>query len=259
MSKQYNIRWREDDQDALRKAVKNFNAKLTRLEQKDPTQKNALPDRITVKQMKELITTRQDLQRELNALRRFTRPGAEQLIEIPEHEYNMKITKWQKEEMTRRVAIINRKRKDRYDAIRELEMQDRGEGLGYTVEEADKGIGMKSVDQNAAAPMNAFSGKMTRPDLRAKFRNIMKESQSAYWNRREEIMKQTYKKTLLENFSEKDISDVISAIDEMSFKDFYSKFKSDSGKFESLYPGDQTQYQSYVEGLKSTWIPSAAS
>ena len=259
MSKQYKTRWREDDQDALRKAVKNFNAKLTRLEKKDPAQKNALPDRVTVKQMKELITTRQDLQRELNALRRFTRPGAEQLVEIPEHEYNMKITKWQKEEMTRRVAIINRKRKDRYEAIRDLEMKDRGEGLGYTVGEADEGIGMKSVDRNASAPMKAFSGKMTRPDLRAKFRNIMQESQSSYWNRREEIMKNTYKKTILENFSENDVQDVLKAIDNMSFGDFYEKFKSDSGKFESLYPGDQAQYKSYVEGLKSTWIPSAAS
>ena len=258
MSKFYNIRWREDDQDALRKAVKNFNAKITRLEKKDPTQKSALPERVTVKQMRELIDTRQDLNRELNALRRFTRPGAEQLVEIPEHEYNMKITKWQKEEMTRRVAIINRKRKDRYDAIKDLEMESRGEALGYTVGQAEESIGsvgMGSVDKNAARPMNPFSEKMTRPDLKAKFRNIMKESQSTYWNAREMIMKETYKKTLLQNFSEADVKEVLSAIDDMSFKDFYSKFKKDSGKFESLYPTDNAAYQSYVEGLKSTWVP----
>lgn len=255
MSRFYNIRWREDDQDALRKAVKNFNAKITRLEKKDPTQKSALPERVTVKQMRELIDTRQDLNRELNALRRFTRPGAEQLVEIPEHEYNMKITKWQKEEMTRRIAIINRKRKERYDAIKDLELEDRGEGLGYTVGEAAESIGMKSIDSNSAKPMNAFSAKMTRPDLRDKFQNILRESQSSYWNVREKILKDTYTKTLLESFAEADVKEVLDAIDNMNFKEFYAVFKKDSGKFESLYFTDMASYQSYVDGLKSTWVP----
>ena len=87
MSKQYNIRWKQDDNQELRKAVKNFNAKISRLEKKDPQNKEALPEKITVKQIKELISTRQDLKRELNALQRFSKRGAEKIIEIPDTDY----------------------------------------------------------------------------------------------------------------------------------------------------------------------------
>ena len=55
MSKRYNIKWRQDDSERLTKAVKNFNAKITRLEKKNPENKNALPERVSAKQLKELI------------------------------------------------------------------------------------------------------------------------------------------------------------------------------------------------------------
>lgn len=255
MSKVYKIRWRESDQDDLRKAVKNFNAKITRLEKKYPGQKNALPERMSVREIKELVTSRNDLKRELNSLRRFTRPGAEQLVDVPTSEYNLKTTKWQKEEMSRRVARINRKRKDRYDAIKDIEMSSRGEKLGYTVGQADESIGMGSIDSNSTKPMNAFTAKMTRTDLNYKFKSIMRESQENYWNEREEIMRQTYIRTLLENFKKEDIEDVIDAIENMDFKEFYASYLEDAGRWESLYPGDKEVYDSYVEGLHSTWVP----
>ena len=62
-----NIRWNENQNAELRKAVKNFNAKITRLEKKHPEIKNALPEKVSVKAMKELIGTRKDLQREINS------------------------------------------------------------------------------------------------------------------------------------------------------------------------------------------------
>ena len=259
MSKIYKIRWQQSDHDDLRKAVKNFNAKITRLEKKYPEQKRALPERMTVKQIRALITSRQDLKRELNALRRFTTPGAEQVVDVPDSEYNLKITKWQKDEMSRRVAGINRKRKERYDVIKDVEVQSRGEKLGYTVGEAREAIGMGSVDANSTKPMNAFTEKMTRTDLHYKFRSILRESQLNYWNEREQIMKDTYIDTLLENFSKDDITGVLAAIEHMDFRTFYKNFSSDAGKWESLYPnkgGSNDDYKSYLEGLRATWTPS---
>lgn len=251
MSKFYNIRWRDSDQDELRKAVKNFNAKITRLERKNPEQKNALPERITVKQMKDLIDTRQDLKRELNSLRRFTQRGSEEMVTIPDSDYNLKTTKWQKEEMTRRVGIINRKRKKRLKELSDVEMTSRGEKLGYT-----KGdFGMGKADEVALSPMNAFTPKMTRNDLNKKFSNIMKESQSTYWDAREQTLKATYVRTLTENFRAEDIQEIIDSIDDMDFKEFYSTFQSEGGNFEFVYAPDQEQYNSYVTALKSTWVP----
>lgn len=255
MSKIYKIRWRDSDRDELRKAVKNFNAKITRLEKKNPQQKNALPERVSVREIENLITSRNDLKRELSSLRRFTKRGAEELVDVPDSEYNLKITKWQKKEMNIRTGVINRRRKQRYDAIKDIEMSSRGEELGYTVGQAAEQIGMGSIDANSTKPINTFTPKMTRADLRFKFKTIMRESQDNYWNEREEIMRQTYIRTLLENFAEEDIADIIDRIENMDFKEFYESYVSDAGRWESLYPGSRDDYESYVEGLRSTWIP----
>ena len=96
MSKYHKIRWNESDEQELKRAVRNFNAKLRRLEKKDPQKynKNTLPtfwdsvnetytNRVSVGQMKELINTRNDLKRELNSLKRFSKRGSEEIVFIP--------------------------------------------------------------------------------------------------------------------------------------------------------------------------------
>lgn len=73
MSRRHNIKWQKSDSQDLSKAVKNFNAKISRLEKKNPELKNALPEKVSVRQLKELINTRQDLKREINSLKRFSK------------------------------------------------------------------------------------------------------------------------------------------------------------------------------------------
>ena len=251
MSKQYNIRWKPDDNQELRKAVKNFNAKISRLEKKDPQNKEALPEKITVKQIKELISTRQDLKRELNALQRFSKRGAEKIIEIPDTDYNLKTTKWQKEEMTRRTAISNRKRKRRLKEVAETEIKSRGEKLGYRRGD----IGMGKASEIELQPLKAFTPKMNRRDLSKKFNLIMKESQQGYWNKRDIIMKKNYITSLEQNFNANDIKDVIKHIDDMDFNDFRKIFEAEGGNFELSYPPDEESYNAHLSALKSIWTP----
>jgi hypothetical protein len=252
MSKQYNIRWRKDDSEALSKAVRNFNAKIDRLAKKNPQEASALPEKVSVRQMKELIDTRQDLNRELNALRRFSKRGSEKLVDVPDSEYNLKITKWQKNEMTRRVGIINRKRAKRLEEIEGMEVTSRGEGLGYTRGQ----LGMGRAEEAQLQPMRPFTAKMTRHDLKMKARAINLQSQSNYFNKKDEQFRRTYIETLRQNYNEEDIKDVIETIENMDFKQFYHKFQSEGGTFEFAYPGDDAQYQGYVNALKSTWTPN---
>ena len=252
MPKQYNIRWRKDDSEQLRKAVKNYNAKIDRLAKKNPESASALPEKTSVRQMKELIDTRQDLNREINALRRFSKKGAETLVDVPDSEYNLKITKWQKNEMTRRVGIINRKRKKRLDDITSMEVTSRGEGLGYTRGQ----LGMGRAEEVQLQPMRPFTAKMTRHDLKMKARAINLQSQSTYFNRRDEQFRRGFIDTLRRNYNEEDIKDVIEAIEDMDFKTFYHTFQSEGGTFEFAYPGDDSQYQGYVNALKATWTPN---
>lgn len=251
------IKWSDSDNAALSSAVRKFNAKIDKLAAANPEIKNALPQKVTVKQYKKIIGSRRDLNTELKSLERFTRDGAEKLVDVPDSYYNLKITQWQKDEMLRRVDKINTKRKVRYEAIKNLPMTHRGEDLGYTVGQAIESVGTGGIAKNSLEPMNAFTEKMTRTGLHYKFQGILYESQYSYWDEREEIMKNTYIRTLYENFTEDDVKDIIEVIEKMKFKDFYSTYLSDAGKWESVYPGNnKDDYDSYLEDLRSTWIPN---
>ena len=252
MSKRYNIRWNESDQQALTRAVKNFNAKISRLEKKDPKNKTALPERMSVKQLKELIDTRQDLNREINALQRFTRRGAEEVVNIPDNDYNLKITKWQKEEMNRRVGVINRKRAKRLEVLKEVERTSGGKELGYTVGQ----FGMGKAEEVSLTPIKAFTPKMNKADLTRKYKHILKESQSNYFDRKDENLRENYIKGLRTNYDDDDIEDIVEAIEDMSFNEFYRKFQAEGGtmEFASIKP-NRREYEGYVNQLKSQWVP----
>lgn len=262
MSKLYNIRWSDADNKELRRVVKNYNAKISRLEKKNPQLKNALPEKTSVKAMRELIATRNDLNRELNSLRRFSKKGAETLVVAPGNEYNTKITKWQRTEMNRRASIINRKRVARREQIENIEMTAGGEKLGYSLSQ----LGMGSIAKNELKPINSFTPFMSRADIKKKFDVLKNESSDLYWNKKEIALKENYIKEIERNFNSEDIKPVKDAIDNMDFDDFYAVYLSEGGTFENVYPrgqkGDKAkgiepdaEYQSYVENLHSTWVP----
>lgn len=260
MSKRYNIRWKQSDNDDLRKVVKNFNAKISRLEKKHPEMKYALPERVKVKEIRELIQTRTDLERELNALRRFSSErGAEKLVDVPGNKYNLQITKWQKNEMSRRVGVINRKRKSRLDVISDIEMKSRGETLGYT-----KGqIGMGKADEIALKPIKPFTPAMNRRDINKRFRGLKKESQTSYWEIKELRLKQNVIRGIEANYQglfPDEVDEIIDSIENMDFKEFYNRFMSESGEMEIVSPppgsSSDEMMRINIEALKSTWVPN---
>ena len=255
MGKQHKIRWQEADKKELAKAVKNFNAKISRLEKKiDPKLKNALPERVTMKKVKELIYTRKDLERELDSLHRFTDRGSEQLVTIPDNDYNLQITKWQKDDMKRRKAIINRRRNKKAKEIAEIEMTSRGEKLGYKRGQ----IGMRKIDENALKPINAFTPKMTRTSLKRKYDVLKNEARDVYWKESDDIMKERFINSILENYNPNDVQDVVKEIENMNFKEFYKIYHAEGGTFDPNYPPNALEYQKYLTTLKATWLPVKA-
>lgn len=251
MSKYHRIRWTESDSQELAKAVRNFNAKVSRLNKKNPQMKSVLPEKITIGQLKEIINTRQDLKREINTLKRFSKRGAEEIVDVPGTDYNLKITKWQRTEINRRVGIINRRRKKRLDEIQETEVESRGEKLGYTRGQ----IGMGKAEEVSLSPMNAFTRRMVQSDLKFKWLSVLTQSQSDYFDKRDFQLRDNFINTLKENYNVNDIKDVIKAIEEMDIKDFLNEFNKDPEAFEWAYPDDPERYQGYVNALKSTWTP----
>jgi hypothetical protein len=253
MSRKYNIRWSEADEAELKRVVKNFNAKLTRLEKKDPKNANALPERISAAQLRDMIETRQDLNRELNALRRFSERGAEELVEVPDNDYNLKITKWQKKEMTRREVIVNQKRKRQLERVADIEMTSRGQSLGYK-----KGdIGMGKMERIELEPVRAFTPSQNRRDVNKRFRQLRKESISTYWDKRNELMRSVYVNEIEKNFPQEMVKDVVDKIREMDFDEFRKVFEAeDQHKFQFNYPLNKDDQTKYSNALRAIWMPN---
>lgn len=252
MSKRNNFNWKPNDETELKKAVKNFNAKVTRQIKKNPDNAKYYPEKVSYKELKELVKSRHDLNREINSLRRFSKKGAEEIVELPGYnKHNISLTKWQKEDMQRRTYNINKKRARRRKAISEIEMTDRGEKTGYK-----KGdFGMGSIKDLEMAPMTAFTDAMELRDLKGRARALRKESSSEYWNEKDEILKQNYIEALERNYSESDVKEITDKIKDMSHAEFRKVFEAEGGNFELAYPGDKNGYDANLNALKSQWNP----
>jgi hypothetical protein len=252
MSKRYNIRWTEDDSKELARTAKNFNAKVARLEKKYAGTDVILPEKVSVKELRELIGTRNDLKREINSLQRFTKRGAEEIVKAPVVEEPLYITKWQRTEMNRRAATTNNLRSKRYEMTVNLPMSSRGKPLGYTVGD----IGMGKAEELSLNPIETFTPKMSKYDLKAKFRALRKHSQSDYFDKADRRLRENYTNALKETYGEENVKEILEAIEKMSFSKFYKTFKSEPGAFEfaSDIP-DDADIEAYLEGIKATWIP----
>ena len=104
------IRWRRKDEEELKKAVRNFNNKITRLEKKGFS---GLPQKVSYKTLRKgkkmevdefgniisarifPILSRREYNNQINSLKRWTRKNAEELVTL---ESGLKVTKWEKQE-----------------------------------------------------------------------------------------------------------------------------------------------------------------
>lgn len=88
------IKWKRGDLISLGRAVSQFNRKINQLQAEE--NKLYLPDTINYQEAKENITTRRELNRLINSLRRFQKEGAEDLYTTQSGET---ITKWERREL----------------------------------------------------------------------------------------------------------------------------------------------------------------
>lgn len=98
------IRWKQGDFIRLGRAVADFNKKVNRLQSEE--NKLYLPDTIEYKEAKENITTRAELNRMINSLKRFQKEGAEELYTTQAGE---DITKWERRELGIQSRIAQRR------------------------------------------------------------------------------------------------------------------------------------------------------
>ena len=244
--------------------ARNFNDKLRRLVKQNPENQNILPQfynektgefesRITITNLKDMIQTRQDFNRTLNMLKRFSERGAETIVEAPGNEYGTRTTRWQRQETARLASIVNRKRQERLDTLGMVEVLSSEGPMGYTLGQM---FGMGLASRNQLQPAKAFTKSQSQTDLKYKLRALMDESRSRYHQDRDEILKQNYINTLKKNYNSEDIKDVIKAIKNMDSNLFVLKFEAKADAFEFAYPAERgsDEYKGYVEEMRSYWL-----
>jgi hypothetical protein len=112
MPRKPNIKWRESDTQKLEQKIEKFNEKVYRARSRHPELKDILPETVKKGDEKQLIEQfksmpRSELNKYLNSLERFTRKGAEKPIVSAT---GNKVTAWEKNEVSLKVAQINRER-----------------------------------------------------------------------------------------------------------------------------------------------------
>lgn len=262
MPRQYNIRWREQDEKELRRVARNFNDKVRRLVKKNPANSSILPqfwnaqsnefeNKITTTQLKELISTRQDYNRVMNMLKRFSRRGAEEIVELPSG-YGAITTKWQKQEQTRLAQIVNRRRGVRLENLNTIEMMNSQGQLGYTLGQM---FGMGLAEKNKLSPTQAFTRGQSQKDVKYKLRSLMTETKDTYYSERDAVLKENFIKALEDNFDVDDIKPIADKIRAMNPEVFYLKFEAKGDAFEWAYPPKKgtPEYDSYLEEVSNYW------
>lgn len=206
------IRWRDQDKKELQRTVKNFNAKIRYWEKKGV---EGLPDTVKMGDLTELITTRQDFNRELNRLERFSRRGAEQTVTL---DSGLTLTKWERQELGRSKAIINRKRKRIQDELAKMEATYMGQPLGL------------KRGEMGSARMNAYNPRVfnvdnlrNRAELRKLNLMLAQERSSAWFDQRTENLKYNYIKGLYNIFGQAAMP-LMDHIEQIHTFDFYRTF-----------------------------------
>jgi hypothetical protein len=177
MQRKPDIKWRTTDTEKLQHEINRFNAKIERVKRSHPEWENFLPKRIDKNEFKSNIKTRQDFNRELKSLDRFSQRGIEKPITS---KTGNTVTKWEKKEAGYKVAQINRNRKAQRDF--------------YNIERPNMQMGTRK--QNELKPKKFDFDKIKKGDEWEKFKATLEKQISANYNF--EKLEQ-YKKNYLES------------------------------------------------------------
>jgi hypothetical protein len=169
MARKPTINWRKSDTEKLNKEVERFNAKIYRTRRAHPELENILPETIKKADKQKMIEElksqpRSELKKEINSMKRFLKRGAEQVVTS---DTGFKTTKWEKNEISMKVAQINRERTIERKAVENMEATSRGEKVGLKRGE------MGSERLNELKPKKFDFNKIRSPKEWEKFNPIL--------------------------------------------------------------------------------------
>ena len=115
------MKWRKKDYDTLRKQVNNYNNKIRR-ELKKGVSENLLPVKLSYKELKNTIDTREDFNNQLGFIKDFTNRYS---MHEKKNNLNNTLPLWKIHQMERNFEIDRRKTKEEYKIVYEKLSKDK--------------------------------------------------------------------------------------------------------------------------------------
>ena len=164
----------------LQRAVNKFNAKIKRLEKVD--REIDIPEKESIKAIKDRVTSKWDLNREINRLERFTKRNAEELIQ---NESGVVMSRWEFENLQReqrRLSARLERQVKRYGSTTPEEF-GKSEEFTYAQMGDDRYINLKARQQ-LISRKNVM--KLNIKQLKD-FKSLLKKTSSYYDPKKKEI------------------------------------------------------------------------
>lgn len=120
------IRYNKELVNNINKTVQNYNAKIRRLQKLNPSL--SLPEKISAKSLRNMSDTRQELNRNLQKLKRFSKRGSEKNIILPSGEI---ISKYELNELKRESSRLQRNLTRRINELAEITPKVKGVKQDY--------------------------------------------------------------------------------------------------------------------------------
>lgn len=202
MSKKSKMRWGNSDHALINKVIKNFNAKLTRLEKKGMDM-SIQPDKMNKKEVLAKIETRADFNRVIKSAQAFTVKGAETPVKTKTSNV---IAQWHVNEMKKLERADNIKKALAEKRLNEQEVLSRGKGTG--VKRAEMG----TIQENAVKQTHKDPMDMTKTEFEKRFMalegRVMDKSSTA----KKQLFHDNYVKAMIEEGYAEDLIELVKSI-----------------------------------------------
>lgn len=239
----HKIRWRDSDTAELQRVINNFNAKLYRIQKKNPELADYLPNRVKKSDVIKSIETRADFNRIINSYKRFSKRGAESPVRSSR---GAKATQWEVDEFKKKQRIENARRTRERKKLNEQDVKIAGKSTGI------KRAEMGSIAENALKPSRKNFDNLSQKEWDLATANIDKMLNASYRAERLELMRENYLKGLYEQGFLDDSPELEEYIRGVDIQKFYDTVQTDeTGTF--MFYKDPIAYETRRDSLIDTW------
>lgn len=232
MSKTYNIRWRKSDLEELNRVVTNFNNKVRYWKNKG---QETLPETQSVRDIRENIQSRQDYNRVLNSLKRFSNRGSEEVVV---NKHGVETTKWHLKEYSIARATRNRATNQRKKELDNLEINIVGFDKPLTRAELGR------TDANEMRPLSdRFKTARNKKEFEKAFNTAIYQSDPNYFYIRDNQFKENWLKSAKVYLQGSDgYNELIEFVENMDPTEFYKlTLKNLDTSIEYIYRPEDVQ------------------